>query len=364
MKIKNNIFYTITALLLISSSDSISQETMHKLNDLSPMQIEALKNKKHEKPIVLIIGDNVGTETTDMILPFGILKSSNLFDVKIAAPKNLVINMMPSLKILPDISFEQFDKQYPEGADIVIIPAIHNKNSKTMSDFVLAQSKKGAFSVSICEGAWVLANSSVIGKGEATSHWFALPNIAKKHKKNHWRSNIRYVGGNNYITTSGVSASMPISLALVENFGTYEQAKTIAAKYGVSDWSSQHDASQFKFNSSFYGPIVTNSLSFWSHEKIYSDLEDGVDEIKLAINADAWSRTYKSKFYPHCKNDILKTKNGLRIVCENQNNGVKVDIDNNSTQSPFDNVLGKINARYNNPTSELVRIQLEYDKTK
>lgn len=364
MKTKNQIICAMTALSAIFATDLECQEVLPKQNNLSAEQILTLNHKKHDKPFVLIIGDNKGTETTDLMIPYGILKSSNLFDVKIAAPKSTAITMMPSFKIIPDISFEQFETEHPEGADIVIIPAIHNKDSKIMSDFVLRQSRKGAFSVSICEGAWVLAQTNIPNNSFATTHWYAKPKISAKYKQIIWNDNIRYVGGKNYVTTSGVSASMPISLALVEVFGGTELTKSIADKYSVADWSDRHDTSQFKFDKSFYGPIIENALSFWTHETIYSELDDGFDEIPLAINADAWSRTYKSKFYLHCKNDILKTKNGMQIVCDNKKNGVKVEIDNNYNQSPFDNVLDKIKARYNTPTSDLVRIQLEYNKSK
>lgn len=342
-----------------SASFSISQEIIAK-HKLTETQVKSLKTLKHSRPLIIIVADNAGTETTDLMIPYGILKSSGLFDVKIAAPSNSKISLMPALNITPDASFEDFENEHPEGADIVIIPAIHNKNSKLISEFVARQSLKGSFSISICEGAWVLAKTNIPNNNLATTHWFAMRKIANSYKNINWISNVRYIGGDNYITTSGISASLPISIALIEVFGGTNKAMMIANNYGLSDWSNNHKSSDFKFEKTFYGPIVRNTLAFWSFENLYIDLENGFDELILAINADAWSRTYKSKFFVHCTDGSVISKNKLNLICDKNIKGKPISLAKKSDGTPFEAVLIDIENRYGAETSFIVKSQLEY----
>lgn len=118
------------------------------------------------RPLVAIVAENGGTETTDLIVPYGVLKGADVADVAIVSPHAGPVNLMPALKIQPDTTIHAFDVAHPEGADIIIVPAMHDSRNEAVIGWVRDQSGKGAVVVSICEGAWIAARAGILdGKG-------------------------------------------------------------------------------------------------------------------------------------------------------------------------------------------------------
>src|SRR5262245_29289809 len=61
--------------------------------------VEALKPPKRARPIVAIIGINDGTETTDYLMPYGILRRADVADVIALATESGPMALHPALKI-------------------------------------------------------------------------------------------------------------------------------------------------------------------------------------------------------------------------------------------------------------------------
>ena len=81
------------------------------------------------------------------------------------------------------------------------------------------QAELGATVVGVCDGVPTLANSGVLAGRRATGHWRTIDRLEREHPESEWVRNRRYIADGNVITTSGVSASIPISMALVEAIG-------------------------------------------------------------------------------------------------------------------------------------------------
>src|SRR5437868_5079696 len=64
-----------------------------------------------------------GAKTTDFIIPYGMLKSSGVADVRSLSTTPGPIRMRMSLTVMADQTLAQFDAAEPRGADIVIVPA-------------------------------------------------------------------------------------------------------------------------------------------------------------------------------------------------------------------------------------------------
>jgi hypothetical protein len=41
--------------------------------------------------------------------------------------------------------------------------------------------------------------------------------------------------------------------------------------------------------------VMSNKLAFWNRDEFGIELAPGLDEVSLALSADAWSRTYRSR---------------------------------------------------------------------
>src|SRR5207247_10597786 len=85
----------------------------------------ALKPPKRQRPLIAIIGINDATETTDYLMPYGILKRADVADVVTLATRPGPMTLFPALKVEPQATVAAFDARHPAGADDVIVPAMN-----------------------------------------------------------------------------------------------------------------------------------------------------------------------------------------------------------------------------------------------
>src|ERR1700754_44425 len=79
--------------------------------------IAALKPPKRERPLIAIIGINDSTETTDYLMPYGILRRADVADVVALATGPGPVTLFPVLTVEPQATVADFDAQHPDGAD-------------------------------------------------------------------------------------------------------------------------------------------------------------------------------------------------------------------------------------------------------
>jgi hypothetical protein len=274
---------------------------------------------------------------------------------------------MPALKIEPQATLAEFDARFPDGADYVIVPAVHEPNDATLVDWVRTQARKGAVIVGVCDGVWVVANAGLLNGRRATGHWYSLNRLEHKFRATRWVRNRRYVADDSVVTTTGVTASIPVSLALVEAIAGRHRATEVASELGAQDWSAAHNSDDFALN---YGYVLTaahNELSFWSHETVGVPVSTGVDEIALALTTDAYSRTYRSQALSvSASQSPIRTRRGLLLLPD-----VAVGIsrvpdrmlprfDSIAPVRTLDWALDGIAEAYGEPTAAFVALQIEY----
>jgi putative intracellular protease/amidase len=326
----------------------------------STLKLSAPKDGR-TRPLIVVLADNAGTETTDFIIPYGILKESGVADVVTVSITPGTVELHPALRIRTDMTIAQFDATAPSGADILIVPAIHNSESPVILDWVRAQSGKGAALVSICEGAWVIANAGLLAGKTATTHWFALKSIASKFPETTWVRDRRWVVDGNVMTTTGVTASVPAALAIVESIAGQPAAELTARRLGVKAWGAYHQSSAFALTPGYVWTIVSNWLTFWRHEIVEIPVKEEIDEIAVALAADAWSRTYRSRAVAIHAGDVVRSRRGLRIetgIASQSNYVLPTQMD--STTVWPDATLDNIATRYGRPTANLVALLMEY----
>ncbi len=349
------IWKTLLLFLLILSGASAAA-------DIDRIHLPAVKAER-VRPLVAIVADNVGTETTDLVVPYGVLKSADIADIVIVSAQAGTINRMPALAIESDMTMETFDKVYPAGADVLIVPAMHDNRSDVVINWVQEQARKRAFVTAICEGAWIVARAGILQGRGATTHWYAFHSIARQFPKTRWIRGRRYVVDHNIMTTTGVTASIPASLALVEAMAGCAKARATATELGIENWTSAHVSAPFRLTVGRAGLVARNYLAFWKHETLSIPITEGFDEIALALSADAWSRTYRSQAIAISGNNRVKSRHGLVLVPDKEKDTGYVELffDQKAASSRFlDTTLEMIAARYGNETADLVALQLEY----
>lgn len=336
--------------------------------DEADATVAGLRAPKRPRPLVAIIGLNDATETTDYLMPYGILRRADVADVMALATAPGPVTLYPALKVEPQATVAVFDAQHPEGADYVIVPAMSRDDDPVVLQWIRSQRAKGAIVIGVCAGAKIVGAAGLLDGKRATTHWYYLDALRKTHPTMHYVADRRFVVDGGIATTTGITASLPASLTLIEAIAGRAKAQSVARDLGLAQWDARHDSSAFRFTRPFALTAMGNALAFWRRERLGLELRTGVDEVSLALVADAWSRTYRSRavtFAPSA--GARETRHGLRIIPDE----VAVNwpaaeqlpmIGGTSPAGELDQTLEAIAARYGEPTADLVGMQLEYPR--
>jgi putative intracellular protease/amidase len=141
-------------------------------------------------------------------------------------------------------------------------------------------------------GSKVVGAAGLLDGKRATTHWYFLKELREEHPSIRYVADRRFVVDGGVATTTGITASMPMSLTLIEAIAGRGKAEMVARDLGLMDWDARHDSGAFRFNRTFALTVMGNSLAFWNRERLGIALVRGVDEVSLALVTDAWSRTY------------------------------------------------------------------------
>ena len=139
--------------------------------------IAALKPPKRQRPLIAIIGINDATETTDYLMPYGILKRADVADVVTLATAAGPMTLFPALKVEPQATTAEFDARHPDGADYVIVPAMSRDDDPAALQWIRNQSAKGAIVIGVCAGAKVVGDAGLLDGKRATTHWYSIKEL-------------------------------------------------------------------------------------------------------------------------------------------------------------------------------------------
>jgi transcriptional regulator GlxA family with amidase domain len=317
-----------------------------------------------DRPLVVVVADDGGAETTDFIIPYAVLKESGLAEVRTLSTAPGPLKLMMTLKVQPDQTTAQFQAAEPRGADIVIVPAQMNPKDAALIAFVRDQAAKGATIVSICEGAKVLAEAGLLDGRRATTHFASMAKFDKAYPRTTWVRDRRYVQDGPIISTTGVTASIPASLALVEAIGGRAEAQAVAQRLGVTGWSAAHRTADYTITKADYAYAIGALGAVWNHETLEVPLADGVDEIALALRADAWGRGFRSKILTTRPGlAAARGRNGLVLLPEAEpvKGRFTIPVHAGPPAHQLDVTLADMTRRYGPGAARMARIGLEYD---
>jgi len=330
--------------------------------------IAALKPPKRQRPLIAIIGINDATETTDYLMPYGILKRADVADIVTLATRPGPMTLFPALKIEPHATIAEFDARHPDGADYVIVPAMSRDDDPEALQWIRNQSGKGAIVIGVCVGAKVVGDAGLLHGKRATTHWYSVKELRGKHPSMRYVEDRRLVVDDGVATTTGITASMPMSLTLIEAIAGRDKARAVGREIGLPEWDARHESDEFKFTRPFALTAIGNTAAFWAHERLGIELKPDIDEVSLALVTDAWSRTYRSRAVTFATTaDTQQSRNGIRILPDVIATNwpaarLLPGIDNAKPAEALDSALGGIAARYGTRTTDFVAMQLEYPR--
>ncbi len=337
------------------------------------MSIPAYRARPNRsRAVIAVVGENAGVEISDFLVPFAILSRAGTMDVSAvtldAGPLSTFTDLgRPGFRIATDTTVAQFDATHPLGADYIIVPA--QASTPRLLAWLKRQSRQGATIVTICNGALVAAQMGMFDGRRATAHWSTGAARKRQYPAIRWTPNRRYVADGNWISTAGVSAAIPASIALVEAISGPETARNVAQGVGAVAWSAQHDSDVFSPRLGTTAVPLAKVLytNRWLHGRDQVDVlgRAGIDEGALALTIDAYSTTGRSQAsLVSATGEPFVTRHGLRILPDRALKAgtaapllIAADL---APVAALDTALDGIMQRYGRATARGVALAFEY----
>jgi transcriptional regulator GlxA family with amidase domain len=316
--------------------------------------------------LIAILGINHATETTDYLMPYGVLRRSGVADVVPLATEPGPVKLYPALTVEPHATVAAFDSLHPDGADYVIVPAMSRDDDPLALTWLRSQAAKGATIVGVCAGAKVVAAAGLLDGKRATTHWYFVNELRDRHPTLRYVPDRRLVVDHGVVTTTGVTASMPVALTLIEAIAGRDRAEAVGKEIGLAQWDARHDSRAFQLTRPFAMTVMGNAFAVWNREQLGVELSPGMDEVSLALVADAWSRTYRSRAVTLSRTEgSTETRNGIRVVPDQVATSwpaarLLPAIGQRPPARALDDALEMITGRYGRRTADVVAMQLEY----
>ena len=224
--------------------------------------LAALKPPKRERPLIAIVGANEGTETTDYLMPFGLLKRADVADVIALGMKPGPVLLYPVFKVEPQATVADFDAQHPDGADFVIVPAMKHPDDPAVLQWIKAQREKGATVIGVCAGALVVANAGLLDGHRATTHWYYLRRFARAAPEHSVRREPAGRGGQGSGDDHGHHRiDVDVAAFSSKPSRAVTKAAALAQELGVRRWGIRHRSAVYKFKRPFAVTAMNNKLA-------------------------------------------------------------------------------------------------------
>lgn len=323
--------------------------------------IEAIKPRREGKPVIAIVARNEGTEITDFLLTHAVLQRADIAEIHAVAPRAGLVSLYPALQVEVTEDLTGFDRANPNGADYVIVPAMSETTDTTILAWLKQQSDRGARIIGVCAGGLVVGNAGLLDEQRFTTHWYYLDELLESHPTAVYVPHRRYVIDKNIATTTGITASVPTMLALIESIGGRDKAQALATEFGVNSWTPVHDSSLFGLSFSRGFSYILNKIAFWRDDQMRVDVVEGMDDIALAFTADAWSRTGHITVQATAPGPV-KLRSGMTLLPESvaaDASPLPLTPDLKPMQQ-LDRTLCEIGSRFGEARREWVMMELEY----
>jgi AraC family transcriptional regulator, transcriptional activator FtrA len=116
-------------------------------------------------------------------------------------------------------------------ADTILIPGWCERGAAPRADVIDAirqAHRRGVRMVSFCTGAFALAEAGVLDGRQATTHWMATDDLARRHPGIDLHPDVLYVQDGDVWTSAGSAAAIDCALALVRHDFGAEVANDLA----------------------------------------------------------------------------------------------------------------------------------------
>jgi transcriptional regulator GlxA family with amidase domain len=177
-------------------------------------------------PVAFLISE--GAVVIDFAGPWEVFSEAmiggrmDLFRVYTVAETLAPIRASGGLRIVPDYTLESA----PEPK-VIVIPA-QNDSSEAALNGIRKSSKTADVTMSVCTGAYVLAQTGLLNGKAATTHHGAYVDFATKFPDVRVKRGVRFVEDGNLASSGGLSCGIDLAFRVVERYFGSKAAEQVA----------------------------------------------------------------------------------------------------------------------------------------
>jgi len=178
-------------------------------------------------------------------------------------------------------------------ADLVAVPAhAIERIDERYLEVIRAAEARGAWVLSVCSGAFALAQAGILEGRSATTHWMHTDKLSQWYPGTHVDPDVLFVEDRKVVTSAGTAAGIDAALHIVRKEHGAAATNVIARRMVVPP---QRDGGQSQYIAAPVSPECADSFAAvadWMLENLAEDLT--VDQ--LARRALMSSRTFARRF--------------------------------------------------------------------
>ena len=182
------------------------------------------------------------------------------------------------------------------SADTVVVPGcpdLRRPATPAVADALRAALARGARLVSICAGAFTLAEAGVLDGREATTHWRHTRLLADRYPRVRVRHDVLYVDGGDVLTSAGTAAGIDLCLHLIRRDHGTAVANRVARRMVVA---AHREGGQAQFADAPVAPPIgddpVDDAAQWALDR----LAEPLDVDALARRAHLSPRQFSRRF--------------------------------------------------------------------
>jgi len=234
---------TLGAATALPASRVLSAPNESNTGDVKGLPTEKSKlTPPADGPIQVALVISQGVNVIDFSGPWGVFSSVRLdvgadhtqhrmpFDLITVSDKTEIVSS-GDLKIVPNYTFANVPP-----VKVVVIPA--QQGSDAMIDWLRKVTPSTDVTMSVCTGAFKLAQAGLLSGKAATTHHNFLDKLQKEYPDIQVKRGVRFVEGERISTAGGLTSGTDLALRVVERYFGREVAQTTATymEYQGKGW--------------------------------------------------------------------------------------------------------------------------------
>jgi transcriptional regulator GlxA family with amidase domain len=184
-------------------------------------------------------------------------------------------------------------------AHSVVIPAwnsLFEPLPTPVIDALQAADRRGVRMVSICAGAYALAQAGILDGHRVTTHWAWAAQLARRYPNVHVDPRVLYIDDGNVLTSAGMAAGLDLCLHIVRTDHGAETANRIARRMVVAPHREGGQAQYIEEPVPVTRDSTLQSTQAWVLERLHAPIT--VDEMARQANTSVrhFTRRFQAEF--------------------------------------------------------------------